>query len=82
MSPCFYDIVQDVYSERLRQDAKWGRHFPGRHDSYWLTILTEEVGELAEAILDANEAHIHEEAIQVAAVIFKFLELRSQEDRA
>jgi NTP pyrophosphatase (non-canonical NTP hydrolase) len=82
LNPHFDDIVQDVYLECRRQDEKWGCTFPGRPDSYWLTILTEEVGELAEAILDENETHIHEEAIQVAAVIFKFLELRSQEDKS
>ena len=72
----FWDsIVGEVYRERLRQDAKWGRDLD-HDDPYWLTILTEEVGELAEAIIEKDKKGIHDEAIQVAAVIFKFLELR------
>ncbi len=65
----------EVYQERLRQDEMWGRDLD-HDDPYWLTILTEEVGELAEAIIEKDEKSIHEEAIQVADVIFKFLELR------
>ena len=41
-----------VETERNFQDYRWGNHFPERTLHEWLTILTEEVGELAEAILD------------------------------
>ncbi|SEB15903.1 hypothetical protein SAMN05421743_12160 [Thalassobacillus cyri] len=40
--------IEDLNKERRRQDKKWGvqRHpYP-----YWLAILTEEVGEVAQAI--------------------------------
>ena len=69
------DIFMQVMEDRGRQDEKWGTEFKGRRDSFWLTILVEEVGELAEAILKGQQRHINEEAIQVAAVIFAMLEL-------
>lgn len=60
--------------ERLAQLRKWG---PQKHSlSIWLTILAEEVGELAQEVLN-HELHdkgfgvpesLSKEAIQVAAV--------------
>ncbi len=43
-------ILDEVMLERMRQEAKWGSqaHNPDR----WNTILTEEVGEVARAILE------------------------------
>lgn len=62
-----------VEAERSRQDAKWG--IQDHNPMVWLAILTEEVGELAKAILEykaeptapqmAAEA---KELVQVAAV--------------
>lgn len=41
-------VLVDVDKERNRQDLKWGRQ---RHDyGTWLTILVEEVGEVAQAM--------------------------------
>ncbi|WP_231575129.1 hypothetical protein [Bacillus sp. B-jedd] len=41
-------ILADVKQERDRQDSKWGLQ---RHDyGTWLTILVEEVGEVAQAM--------------------------------
>jgi NTP pyrophosphatase (non-canonical NTP hydrolase) len=75
-----------VYEERNRQDGKWGiqDHAP----EWWLAILTEEVGELAQAILNARAKpgdkpeveenasfeRIREEAVQCAAVAVAFVE--------
>ena len=45
-------IIQDVIAERRRQDTMWGVQ---NHDDFvWLTILSEEVGEVAEAILETR----------------------------
>lgn len=42
-------VLNDILQERQRQHDKWGTQ---RHDfPVWLTVLGEEVGELAEAIL-------------------------------
>ncbi|WP_346206797.1 MazG-like family protein [Caldifermentibacillus hisashii] len=66
-------VLNDVSKERDRQNRKWG---PQRHDyKTWLTILVEEVGEVAQAMqsemgwgkpTDAN--NLYEELIHVAAV--------------
>jgi len=69
-----------VIAERDRQDAKWG--YPQLHSlTEWQTILTEEVGELAAAILaylqgtdERLELAWQKEAIQVAAVALAIVE--------
>lgn len=73
------EIVGDVLDERDRQDAKWGTEFPDRDWDRWVTILTEEVGEFAEAVLEMpyvenGEERVREELIQVAAVAMSALE--------
>ena len=67
-------VLEQVAEERQRQDAKWGQQ--SHHPAMWFAILTEEVGELATAIItdvygsaqQRNVKTIYEEAIQVAAV--------------
>jgi NTP pyrophosphatase (non-canonical NTP hydrolase) len=73
--------LHDVAAERARQDAKWGEqnHAP----EVWLAILTEEVRELATAILRARfqgydhrrTGDLRTEAVQVAAVAVAFVEM-------
>lgn len=63
-------ILEAIVQERERQEAKWGRtsvmHRPTERG---LTVLHEECGEVAEAILDEmpREA-VRAELVQVAAV--------------
>ena len=73
----FDTIVSLVDVERNRQDEKWGTGFKGRSDSFWLSILTEEIGEAAHAILERDEVNLTEELIQAAAVIVSWLEFRT-----
>lgn len=47
-------VLGEVDRERRRQDAKWGEQ--NHAATVWLTVLTEEVGELAEAILEHRAA--------------------------
>lgn len=70
-------IVEEIFAERVRQDAKWGEqdHTPSR----WLDILMEEVGEYAKAILPlafggGSLAEAREEMVQVAAVAIAAIE--------
>lgn len=66
-------IINDINSERNRQDFKWGEQV---HDyPTWLTILVEEVGEVAQAIQTnkhwgkaSDASDLYKELIQVAAV--------------
>jgi NTP pyrophosphatase (non-canonical NTP hydrolase) len=65
-------IVADVLAERARQDLKWGVcHHPSQ---MWLTILAEEVGEVAKAILLKDTKNYREELVQVAAVALAAIE--------
>lgn len=71
-------VANHINEERRRQDAKWGsqRHLP---PAVWLAILTEEVGEVAEQILEARAGNarageLRKELIQVAAVATAWLE--------
>jgi NTP pyrophosphatase (non-canonical NTP hydrolase) len=69
--------VEDVLAERRRQEEKWGEQ---NHDPFtYLTILVEEVGELAQAALHAKfgghaATKLREEAIHVAAVALAIVE--------
>lgn len=69
--------MADVLAERKRQDAKWGDQ---NHDPIvYTTILTEEVGELAQAALHARfggdkKDGLRTEAIHCAAVALAIVE--------
>jgi len=66
------EVLQSVGDERLRQDLRWGQQNHG--DGLWLAILTEEVGETAEAMLDLSQTDIRAELVQVAAVAVAWIE--------
>jgi NTP pyrophosphatase (non-canonical NTP hydrolase) len=73
-----------IQEECLRQDQKWGEQ--NHEPEIWLAILTEEVGELAQAMLadrfaatepgmhDSHHESMETEAIQIAAVAAQFVE--------
>ena len=66
-----------ILEERERQEAKWGEQ---NHDPFtYLAILTEEVGELAQAALHARFGgptgeHLRKEAVHTAAVAMAIVE--------
>lgn len=65
-------VLEQVAIERERQDAKWGEQ---NHPlDTWLTVLAEEVGELAQAILKGQTAEARKEAVQCAAVAVAIVE--------
>ena len=63
-------ILDLVAAERLEQNKKWKRT-PGHWldpETYKLTVLSEEVGEVARAVLDNDpRAALLQELVQVAA---------------
>lgn len=70
--------LASVISEMDKQDSKWGLD-RDQHPYVWQTILTEEVGELAQAILHDDFGGSHagtarEEAVQIAAVALQIIE--------
>jgi hypothetical protein len=69
------EVIDRILAERANQDLKWGwLDNPGCGMANGtvdrkITILIEEVGEVARAILEGDPIrHLHEELIQVAAV--------------
>lgn len=73
----------EIRAERARQRAKWGAvHAWGSGDCsspdvaepVKLAVLTEEVGEVARAMLDGRPAELRRELVQVAAVAVAWLE--------
>jgi NTP pyrophosphatase (non-canonical NTP hydrolase) len=76
-------IYDEIDAERARQSRKWGgRHEWGEGDcssravrrEVKATVLTEECGEVARAVLDKNDTQLRAELIQVAAVAVAWLE--------
>lgn len=71
--------LDSILAERLRQDARWGEQ---NHDPItYLSILMEEVGEMAQAALQTRFGgkrggldHLREEAVQTAAVALAIVE--------
>lgn len=76
-------VLQGIRSERDQQDAKWGKASERcQTKRQWLAILMEEVGEVAEAILEGDDENYLVELVQVAAVCVAALEdLAAQEER-
>lgn len=64
--------IKLVIQERKRQDEKWGAN-RNLDATVWMTILSEEVGESAEAILKRLPS-LQKEVVQVAAVALAWLE--------
>lgn len=72
------DIINDIRAERIKQYAKWGDQ-SSLLDFIWSTILTEEVGEAAQAVMDNHFEGEHAgtlrmELVQVAAVAVAWIE--------
>lgn len=66
-APDFDDYIEiRIAAERARQDKKWG--IQTHSFGVWMTILQEEVGELAKAFLESDIENAEDEAVQVAAV--------------
>jgi len=80
--------ARSIDQERARQDEMWGvqNHPP----EWWLVILMEEVGELAQAIVETHfdngsdlggVANIRKEAVQCAAVAMAMIECIDRTDK-
>lgn len=68
------NIFQEILEERTRQDKKFGENRDQDH-MLWLTILAEEFGEVANAILEKKDRNeLNKEIIQCAAVAVAWIE--------
>lgn len=71
-------VCDDVLIERVEQHRNWGNQ-SGHSNATWLAILTEEVGESAQAVLHnrfggKHRGTLREELVQVAAVAVAWIE--------
>lgn len=66
------NVYENIKSERLYQDNRWGVR--NQENEKWLSILVEEIGEVAQAMLEGENLKVREELIQVAAVAVAWLE--------
>lgn len=73
------EILKKVSEERDRQDAKFGAN-RNQHPAVWSVILSEEVGEFAQEICEADfdsrklSSNYEKELIQIAAVAVAAIE--------
>ncbi len=73
-------VYDDVEAEVEEQEERWGVNLlrAEQADGLWLSVLTEEVGEVAREICEgwgtANIIRLRSELIQVAAVAISWLE--------
>lgn len=85
MKPNYFNrgiIHAEIDTERDRQDAKFGAENAKNSISQWLCIAGEEYGEACQAANDLPKhsysaesiAHLREELIQSAAVLFAIIE--------
>ena len=67
-----FSALNLIRQERVNQDWKWGEQ---NHDPlYWMSILMEEVGEAAKALIEGKMGDYFDEIIQVGAVAAAMLE--------
>ena len=73
-------IYDDIKEERRRQYVKWGIQ---EHNAlYWLGILTEELGELAKALIEYKPSgEARRELVQIAAVAVAVIEQIDREGK-
>jgi NTP pyrophosphatase (non-canonical NTP hydrolase) len=69
-------ILFDIYDERIRQDKKWGK-INKKMLPLMPSVLLEEAGEVARAVLEKDHENLQVELVQVAAVCVKWLEILS-----
>ncbi len=72
-----HSVIIDILEERDRQKAKWGDQV--NPPFLWLAVLTEEVGELSQALLHnlfggKAKGTAYKELVQVAAVCVAWME--------
>lgn len=79
------DIFESIVDERQRQEKKWGTQ--NHHPLLWLSILSEEVGEVAKELnefgFSSDKGKLENakiEIIQVAAVAFAFADSISRNE--
>jgi len=76
-SVCGLGFFHLVIAERGRQIAKFGHKRPTHGFLTLIAALTEETGEVAKAVLEANKPELVAELVQVAALCMRMIEYLS-----
>lgn len=76
-SVCGLGFFHQVVAERSRQIAKFGHKRPTHGFVTLIAVLTEETGEVAKAVLEADKPGLVTELVQVAAVCMRMIEYLS-----
>ncbi|MGL5879494.1 MAG: hypothetical protein ACRC2V_17175 [Xenococcaceae cyanobacterium] len=63
-----HSILSEIKDERKRQDLKFGAQPRSLKPVVYLTVLTEELGEVARSIIEGDNNNYRLELIQLAAV--------------
>jgi NTP pyrophosphatase (non-canonical NTP hydrolase) len=77
------DVLDDLVAERAAQDERFGPATQrGYSIEYWLCVLVEEVGEVADALVERDYGQADLELVQAAATAVAMLEaLRERSGR-
>lgn len=68
-------IFERISNHRDKIDKRYGRNgFAGLSNDKRNTILAEEIGEVARAVLEGDRANLEDELIDVAQVVVAWLE--------
>jgi NTP pyrophosphatase (non-canonical NTP hydrolase) len=67
-------VIKDILIERYVQDTKYGSQPQNWKPTTWLAILSEELGEVARAIIQHDKDTYRKELIQLAAVAIAAIE--------
>lgn len=68
------DIYSEIQEERCNQDKRFGKQPRSLRPPVYLAVLTEELGEVARAIIDGDSENYRTELIQLAAVAVAAIE--------
>ncbi len=71
-------ILKQVATERARQRSIWGEQY--HHAEKWISLLTEELGEVAKAVNDRDKDGYVKELIQLAALAIATIESYNKAD--
>lgn len=79
-SACAAPFLDGILAERTRQIAKWGNGMPRGGFAFLVAVLTEEVGEVAKAVIEGNRRELEVELVQVSAVCLRMAEYLKRGD--
>lgn len=71
-------IVEDIVSERSRQDAQWGgrSHDEEHARGFWVVLVTKWVGKVARTVLDDHyDSILRHQLLKLVAILFAWIEV-------